>query len=256
VYGDMSDPQFSYGAIIWKAIGTVLTKIVTAPFRALAGMFGTGENLEAIDFDPGSDRLLPPEREKLKQVAQILTRRAQLKLTVPGHYSQEADSAALKARALRLEIAGRAGIQLAAEEQAGPLDLGDHAVRRALRDLYAERFGEAELDKQKRAVEATASGVAAQDKPSIWQRTSNLLEGEPQVADASAFYQQLQGRLRQNQPLADGALAHLGKQRTSAILFALKQAGVDAASAFAAEPEQVSSPVGEPVSLKLGLAVK
>ena len=68
VSGNMNDPQFSYGAIIWKAISNVLTKIVTAPFRALGSLFGiSGEKLEAIDFDPGSDRLLPPEREKLKQ---------------------------------------------------------------------------------------------------------------------------------------------------------------------------------------------
>ena len=35
VSGNMSDPQFSYGAVIAKAIGTVLGNIVSAPFRAL-----------------------------------------------------------------------------------------------------------------------------------------------------------------------------------------------------------------------------
>ena len=30
ITGDLNDPQFSYGAIVWKAIGNVLTKIVTA----------------------------------------------------------------------------------------------------------------------------------------------------------------------------------------------------------------------------------
>ena len=34
VSGNIDDPQFSYGALIWKAIGNLLTKIVTAPFRA------------------------------------------------------------------------------------------------------------------------------------------------------------------------------------------------------------------------------
>src|SRR6185436_20502038 len=116
---------FSYGAVIGKAIGIVLTRIVTAPFRALGSLFGmSGEKLETVDFDPGSDRLLPPEREKLKQVAQVLSKRAQLKLSVPGQYSEVADGAALKARAVRVEIAKRAGIKLEAGGEPGPLDLG------------------------------------------------------------------------------------------------------------------------------------
>src|SRR4029079_3970036 len=91
ISGNINDPQFSYGAIIGKAIGTLLTKIVTAPFRALGSLLGiSGEKLEAIDFDPGSDKLLPPEREKLKQVAQLLAKRPQLNLSVPGPYSEAA----------------------------------------------------------------------------------------------------------------------------------------------------------------------
>jgi hypothetical protein len=269
VSGNLSDPQFSYGAVIWKAIGSVLTKMVSAPFRALGSLSGvSGEKLEAIDFDPGSDRLLPPEREKLKQVAQVLSKRPQLKLSVPGQYSEAADGAALKARAVRLEIAKRAGIKLEAGEQAGPLDLRARPVRSALRDLYAERFGAAELDKQKKAAEGGAATLAgepaaadlnteaAQEKLPIWQRVGLLIQGEPQVADASSFYRKLEERLEQNQPLAADALTQLGTQRASAILAALKEAGVDPARTLAAAPEKVSSDVDKPVPLKLGLAAK
>jgi hypothetical protein len=269
VSGSMSDPQFSYGALIWKAINSVLTKIVSAPFRALGSVFGiSGEKLETIDFDPGSDRLLPPEREKLKQVAQVLSKRPQLKLSVPGQYSEAADGAALKTRAVRVEIAKRAGIKLEAGEEPGPLDLRARAVRIAMRDLYAERFGAAELDKQKKAAEGGATVPAgepaakdlnsetAQEKLPLWQRAGLLIQGEPQVADASAFYHKLQERLDQTQPLADDALTRLGAQRASVILAALKEAGVDPARALAAAAEKVSSDVGKPVPLKLTLAAK
>jgi uncharacterized protein involved in outer membrane biogenesis len=269
VSGNMSDPQFNYGALIWKAIGSLLTKIVSAPFRALGGVFGiSGEKLEAIDFDPGSDRLLPPEREKLKQMAQVLSKRPQLKLSVPGQYSEAADSAALKAHAVRVEIAKRAGIKLEAGEEPGALDLRARAVRGALRDLYVERFGAAELDKRKKAAEDSAAAptgepaaadlntAAPQEKLPIWQRVGLLIQGEPQVADASSFYRNLQERLDQNQPLAADALTLLGAQRATAILAALKEAGVDPARALAAAPEKVSSDVGKPVPLKLGLAAK
>lgn len=268
VSGNMNDPQFSYGAVIWKAVSNVLTRVVTAPFRALGSLFGiSGEKLDAINFDPGSDRLLPPEREKLKQVAQILSKRAQLKLSVPGQYSEAADGPALKTHAVRVEIAKRAGLKLEAGEEPGPVDLGDRSVRRALRGLYAERFGAAELDKQKKAAEGAAATAgepavpdikteAAQGKLPLWQRVGKLIQGEPQVADASSFYRSLQNRLDQNQPLAADTLTRLGARRASAILAALKEAGVDPASALAADPEKVSSDAGKPVPLKLGLAAK
>ncbi|WP_232834361.1 DUF748 domain-containing protein [Rhodoferax ferrireducens] len=269
VSGNMNDPQFSYGAVVWKAISNVLTRIVTAPFRALGGLLGvSGEKLEAIEFDPGSARLLPPEREKLKQVAQVLSKRAQLKLSVPGQYSEAADGAALRTRAVRVEIARRADIKLAAGEEPGPVDLRDRAVRGALRGLYAERFGTAELDREKKVAEAGSAASAmepavpdietgtGQEKLPLWQRVGKLIQGEPQVADASAFYRKLQERLDQNQPLAADAFAQLGAQRASAILAALTEVGLDPSRALAVAPEKISADIGKPVSLKLGLAAK
>jgi hypothetical protein len=262
VSGDMNDPQFSYGAIVWKAIGNVLTRLVTAPFRALGGLLGvSGDKLEAVDFDAGSPRLLPPEREKLKQVAQILVKRAQLKLAVPGHYSEATDGAALRMRAVRLEVARRVGLKLQEGEEPGPIDTGDRAVRKALRELYAERFGDAELDKAKQAAEtaapAAAGASAAQpEKVPVWRRVTNLVQGEPQVTDAGAFYAQLQQRLNQNQKLAPDALTQLGTQRAEAIVAALKEAGVDAARASNTPPANVEAAAGKPVALRLELAAR
>lgn len=269
VTGNMNDPQFSYGALVWKAVGNVLDKIVTAPFRSLGSLLGiSGDKLESIDFDPGSDRLLPPEREKLDRVAQMLSRRAQLQVSVPGQYSEAADGAALKARALRAAIATRAGIKLAAGEDTGPLQLDDRAVRAALRSLYAERFGPAELEQAKKAAEAAAGSPAAQPgapgiqtegangKLPLLQRVGKLIQGEPQVADASAFYRKLRERLEQNQPLPADSLPKLGAQRASAVLAALKDAGADPASMRAGEPANVNSEARKPVPLTLGLAAK
>jgi len=265
VSGNMNDPQFSYGSVVWKAIGNIMTKIVTSPFRALGSLFGiSGDKLESIDFDPGSDVVLPPEREKLKQVAQILAKKAQLKLSVPGQYSVESDGAALRAQALRRVVLARADIKLAAGEQPGPLDIGQRKVRGAMRDLYAERFGAAELDKQKKAAESTApaaataadASAAAQKKLPMLQRLGKMVQGEPQVADASDFYAKLQERLEKNQPLPADALPQLGAKRAAAILAALKDDGVDPATAHAAAAETVDVSAGKPIALKLGLSAK
>lgn len=265
VSGDMSDPQFSYGALIWKAVGNVLTKIVTAPFRALGNLLGiSADKLESIDFDAGSAVLLPPEREKLKQVAQILSKREQLKLAVPGQYS-DTDAAALRAQAVRRAVAAKAGIKLEAGEEPGPLNLGERKVRGALRDLYAERFGKAELDKQKKAAEAAAPAAAASGSASapaaaakipVLQRLGKLIEGEPQVADTGAFYNGLREQLEARQPLPADALAKLGAQRSAAILAALQQDGTPATRVSAGAPEKTEAAPGKLVGLKLGLAAQ
>jgi hypothetical protein len=261
VSGDLNDPKFSYGAIIWKAITNVLTKMVTAPFRALGAMLGvSGEKLEAIDFDPGSGALHPPEREKLKQVAQILSKREALKLSIPGQYSPAADGAALRARAVRIDVAKQAGIELKDGEEPGPLDFGDRRIRSAVREVYARRFGDEELDKAKKAAETTApasaSSAPSQRSLPMWQRAANLIQGEPQVADASSFYNNLREKLEREHALPPDALKQLGEERATAVAAALAQAGVDPARASVAGAEATDSPVGKPVPLKLGLAAR
>lgn len=269
VTGNLNDPQFSYGAVVWKAIGNVLSKVAMAPFRALGSLFGfSGDKLEALDFDAGSASLLPPEREKIRQVAQILSKRAQLKLEVPGQYSEAADGAALRAAAVRAAVARRAGIVVAAGEQAGPINLGERSVRGALRGLYGERFGAAALDQQKKAAEAAAvtsvqpagaageAGAGAAKALPVWQRLGKLVQGEPQVADPSAFYNGLRERLEQSEKLAPDTLEQLGKRRAAAILAALQEAGVAAGSVRTGAPEPVDSAAGKPVALKLGLSGK
>ncbi|WP_426088277.1 DUF748 domain-containing protein [Janthinobacterium sp. PSPC1-1] len=267
VSGDMNDPQFSYGALIWKAVGNVLTKIVTAPFRALGNLLGiSADKLESIDFDAGSAVLLPPEREKLKQVAQILAKREQLKLAVPGQYS-DTDGAALRAQAVRRAVAAKAGIKLEAGEEPGPLNLGERKIRGALRELYSERFGKAELDKQKKAAEsavpataaaaaAAAASTAAPAKIPVLQRLGKLIEGEPQVADTGAFYNGLREQLEAKQPLPTDALNKLGAQRSAAILAALQQDGTPATRVSAGAPEKTEAAPGKLVGLKLGLAAQ
>jgi hypothetical protein len=281
VSGNMNDPSFSYGAVVWKALGNIMTKVVTSPFRALGNLFGvSGDKLEAVEFDAGSDTVLPPEREKLKQVAQILAKKPELKLSVPAQYSEANDGAALRQQGLRRAVLAKADVKLGAGEQPGPLDIGQRKIRSALRDLYAERFGAAELDKEKKAAEAEA-GPAAQGegggasanasasasadiragspaaggkKLPMLQRLGKLVQGEPQVADPTAFYARLQARLEQNQPLAKEALPQLGAQRAAAVAAVLKEAG--AATVSVGAPAAIDSSAGKPVAVKLELSAK
>ena len=83
VEGNLENPEFSYGHLIWKALCNLITKIATAPFRALAGIFDTDEeNLDTIAFEAGDADLPTPEAEKLASLARALQQRPQLSLEV------------------------------------------------------------------------------------------------------------------------------------------------------------------------------
>jgi hypothetical protein len=251
VSGSLDDPQFSYGAVIWKAVTNILTRIVTAPFRALGALFGvSGDKLESVDFDAGSAALLPPEREKLKRVATVLSKRAQLKLAVPGQYSEAADGLALRVRAVRLETARRAAIKVAEGEEPGPPDLQDSSVRSALRGLLTERHGAGEWDKRKADAEAAAAGAPV----TVLQRAQRIARGEPQVADLAPLYRGIIDRLVQAQALPADALKQLAARRSTAIVEALKASGIEVARLAQPAVERTDSAPGKPVPLKLRLS--
>jgi hypothetical protein len=258
ISGSLDDPQFDFGAIIGRAIRNLITNVISAPFRALGRLFGgEGEELGAIAFDPGSSRLLPPEREKLKRIVEALAKRPELKLVIPARYDTEADGRALKRGALRRDIAKRAGFDVADEDPPGPLSIEDQRTRDALRALFAERFSDAELNKLKTEAEAKAAGGEGGKPPpdiSVLERLRKFTRGEPQVADASGFYRALGRRLIETQPLADGALDQLAQKRAGAVAAALKEAGVDDARVAQSKAEPTADADAKQVKLQLSLA--
>src|SRR4030095_7879797 len=74
VRGNVDHPEFSYGHVLWQALVTVITRVATAPVRALGALFGGGgEKVEAaVAFEPGRDAVPPPEREKLKRGCEVV----------------------------------------------------------------------------------------------------------------------------------------------------------------------------------------
>ena len=260
ISGNLNDPNFDFGAIIWKAIGNLVTNVISAPFRMLGRLFGGGDGeLGAIAFDPGSSRLLPPEREKIKHIVAALAKRPELKLVIPARYDAQTDARALKRGALRRELAKRVGFDVADEDPPGPLSIDDQRTRNALRALFAERFSEAELDKLKADAEAKAAqGGADEKKPqpgiSVLDRLRNFARGEPQVADATEFYRTLGRRLIEAQPLAEGALDQLAQKRAATVAAAFKEAGVDEARVSQSKAEPTSNADAKQVMLQLALA--
>jgi uncharacterized protein involved in outer membrane biogenesis len=104
VGGSLDDPKFRLGPIIWKALLGLLTKVVTAPFAALGALFGGGEELANVDFQPGSAELAASQVEQLTKLSQGLAERPQLRLDVPITLIADEDSKAIAAATLYARV--------------------------------------------------------------------------------------------------------------------------------------------------------
>ncbi|MGQ9861817.1 MAG: DUF748 domain-containing protein [Thiobacillaceae bacterium] len=264
VSGSLDDPQFSYGQIIWKAIVNVVTKIVTAPFRALGRLFGSsGEEMESIVFDLGEARLLPPEREKLVKLGHALEQRPNLALSVRGAYHPEADAAVLRDLDLRRAIAQEMGRKLADDEDPGPMATGQPAVRKALEALYARRFGAQALEElQARHRQANPGPPPEGTVGKLLSRVSGLIRAKPEPLppeeEAALKGVDLHGlvyqRLLQTEAVDEVRLQGLAGRRAEAIAATLRQAGLADARIQIGPPERLEGEQRQ-IPIRLGVAV-
>jgi uncharacterized protein involved in outer membrane biogenesis len=97
VTGDLDDPKFRVGPIIWKMIVNLATRIVTSPFALLGKMFGGGEDMQFIDFAPGDVSLDAPMQERLGAITKALRDRPGLSLEIPLAGDPALDAGALRA---------------------------------------------------------------------------------------------------------------------------------------------------------------
>jgi hypothetical protein len=249
VRGNVDHPEFSYGHLIWQALVTVITKVATAPFRALGALFGGGggEKLEAIEFEPGRDVVLPPEREKLKRVGEVLGKRPQLKLTVHGGYDAKLDGEALRALRVRQDLAQRLGVQLKPGEDPGPVAFDDPKTQRALETLLTERGGD----------KAVGEVVAQYEKSTGKKadRANRMLALVGRGGGDRALYEALYRQLVEKAPLAESELTALAQRRGEATVRVLNEgAGAAAARAAVGDTEVAGGAErkGIPSRLELG----
>jgi len=217
VSGNVDNPEFSYGHLVWQAIRTVITRIVTAPFRALGALFGGGSDPSAgtIVFDPGSSRLLPTEQEKLRRIADGLQKRPQLKLIVQGQFHKDSDGQALRKQAVRAELARREGLKLPAGEDPGPVAFGNPKTQRALENMLGERAGS--------DAAAKFTDAFRQKTGKETSRVNAVLALMGRGAGDGALYEAMYQRLIELQPLTGAALTELAANRGSAVTNAFIQ---------------------------------
>jgi len=108
VSGSLSNPEFSLGGLIWKAVLNLIAKAVTAPFTLLANAFGGGgEDLGYVEFAPGMAALTDADQKKLDTILKALDEKPSIKIDLIGRVDPAVDTPALREqyvdRLVRLE---------------------------------------------------------------------------------------------------------------------------------------------------------
>lgn len=137
ISGSLDNPQFSFASIAWKAFRNVISKIVTAPFRALGKLFGgKGVDFESVSFQAGEKEISPPELEKLMKITEVLKKRQGLSLAIVPSYSVKADTTAIQELQFRTDVVKEMGVKLETGQKPGPIDLENEDVQKAVDALY------------------------------------------------------------------------------------------------------------------------
>jgi hypothetical protein len=84
VQGRLDDPKFRLGPIIWGVVENLIVKAATSPFSLLGAMFGAGDELSFVAFDPGQADIPQAETNKLNTLAKALYERPELNLEING----------------------------------------------------------------------------------------------------------------------------------------------------------------------------
>jgi hypothetical protein len=91
VSGDMNDPNFSIGGVIFTVLKNLLVKAATSPFSLLGAMLGGDEGFNSVSFPPGVTTIDAEQLTKLESLAEMLLKRPALTLEISGFADKELD---------------------------------------------------------------------------------------------------------------------------------------------------------------------
>ncbi|MDA8163599.1 MAG: DUF748 domain-containing protein [Desulfobacteraceae bacterium] len=217
VSGDLNDPQFHLGSIIWSTFKGIIAKAITAPFSFLASLVGwTGGELDHVDFAYGKSQLSPEANAKLTKLAQALYDRPGLKMDIKGYVALDEDRQALGQHRFQLLLR-----------------------RQKQRDLVRAGQAGLSLEQVKILPEEYEKYLAAAYRAALAERTGGPVIGLLQVASR----EQMEKYLRSTIKITQEDLRVLAQQRAVQVReHILTEGKIEPNRVFIVTPESLSPP--------------
>jgi len=224
VSGSLDDPDFSIGGLIFKAIGNLIVKAITSPFSLLANAFGvSGEELDYVQFEPGTATLSQQAKDKLDTLVKMLKERPSIQLSLTGYVDPEQDEPALRHAYVQQQVL---------KQKLGDLVGKDGSIDPSKVQMTDKEYAEYLED---------AYGDADFDRP---RNVIGLLLDQPVPVMEKAMYD--------NAPITDSSLKQLGLDRVQAVREYLK-GKVDETRVFTAAPEEGNSEAAQSTRVNFAL---
>jgi hypothetical protein len=141
IRGDLNDPDFKYGQVVISTLLNLLTKIIASPFALMGNLIPGGaneEDLQFVEFLPGSPSLSADEMNKLEALGKALDERPGLRLDIRGTADPMLDQAAIRSRKLKdLLLAERDRER--GQEQPMQENLSLEDEQRLVRELFSKQ---------------------------------------------------------------------------------------------------------------------
>jgi hypothetical protein len=231
VRGDLKDPQFDFGWLMSKALASLLTKIVTAPFAWLAALVGAeGEDLDVVFFRPGEAILLPPQNEKLNKLSEGLQKRPELRVAVQGGYDRALDVRALRSMLMRNRLAAKEYPAFKLGEETGPVIFDNHETQAAIEALFLQNHSSEELsrlrEEYRKSMGTSKESHGAKNRPDEW----------------AGFYRKLYRGMEEEIEIPETKIEELARARAAVVKqYMVQERGIDAARIDVLDPAQTES---------------
>jgi hypothetical protein len=156
VSGELDDPEFSVGRIIFQMIKNLLVKAATSPFALLGAAFGgEGEELSALEFEYGRFEITPESQQKLDALTQALYDRPALSLEIEGHVDMEQDKEGLVQYLFDKQLKAQKHKDVA-NKDSPPISVDDITIESEEYEKYLwKAYKEADFKKQRSVIGRT-----------------------------------------------------------------------------------------------------
>ncbi len=192
ISGNLSDPDFKYGRMVWSALLNLLTKIVASPFTLMSKLVpggADGEELQFLAFEPGVVTLSDSEMKKIEALTKALGERPGLRLEITGTADPVRDRQALAYQKLHAQLLAKWRQGMGSSKEA---ELPSDEEARLVKELF---------EQQQAKQPASPSNVAQ----------------KPNVAPKPPTVEEMRQQLIAVMPMDEAGLRSLARQRAEQV---------------------------------------